>query len=152
MPLRFALIVALAAAVPAAGALPAQVPSGNALGLIDAWLAHAAGSSASFRADLRPGGDPANLPPGRFLCRSPFLGAFTYRPKTYRELSPAERRSVLCDPRFRAFLVSVREASDRDDGGKVPDRRAAARSGPEDIRVPPEEMLRPGPLWVFLPR
>ena len=151
MLLRSFLAIAIVQGALAARETSGQPPEGNALGLMDAWLALAAAHSASYRTDIRRGGDPSDVPPGRLFFRSPFLGAFTCRPKTYRELTPAERVGVLADPGFRAYLISVREASDREGGPSLP-RSPGASTGQDAIDMSPEEALRPQPLRIYLPR
>jgi hypothetical protein len=152
MPLRSASILVFACVLLPAGAAQMQSPQGNALALIDAWLALAAVHTASFRTDLQVGGDPAMLPSGRLFCRSQFLGGFTYRPKTYAELTPSERVMALCDPGFRWFVLSAREAADQ--GGCPGGSRLKPGETPAaaNVSVPPNELLRPGPFWIFLPR
>jgi hypothetical protein len=118
---------------------------------MDAWLRIAAAQSAAYRTDLRAGGTPSDVPPGRLFFRSQLLGPFTCRAKTYRELSAIERVSMLGDPGFRAFLKSAREAADRSDGGgSIPrPRKACAVLG--SLEIPPDEMLGAGSLRVLLP-
>jgi len=152
MPLRLAILVGLASATFAAGSAPAQDLSGNAPRLMDAWLRIAAAGSEIYRTDVRPGGEQSDLPRGRLFFRSQLLGPFTCRPKTYRELSPIERVSMLGDPGFRGFIKSSREAADRVGGGSPAPGKAAARAGSAALVIPPDEMLRPGALWIFLPR
>jgi hypothetical protein len=151
MPLRSAFPVALAI-VAVSCASRAQDPTGNALGLLDAWLAREAVHSAAYRADPRPGGDAASLPPGRLLGHSPFLGAFTYRPKTYRELPSLERAALLGDPGLRAYLVSIREACDRAEPSVAPPRHPAAPRDLATVPVKPDEMLRSNAILIFLPQ
>jgi hypothetical protein len=124
LPLRLAALLAVPAALAAA---PSGAP-GNARDVLDAYLAWAAAAVPAYRADPRPGGDPAR---GRRLASSPALGWFTYRPRTYAELAPAERLALWRDPRLRSFL-------------------AAARSRAARIPLPARELLRPGPLVLVL--
>src|ERR1019366_9458019 len=77
--------------------------SGNSLALFNSYLAQAAVVTSEYRADLRPGGDPARMPAGRCFGRSPILGSFTYRPKTYDELSLQARAALLREPKFHEF-------------------------------------------------
>ncbi len=113
-------------------ALPAK--AGNARELLDAYLALAAAAAPAYRTNLRPAAsaDPEAAPPpdGRHFGRSPVLGPFTYRSRTYAELSREERIALWRDPGLRAFLAGLRV-------------RAARFS------VPPSELLRPGPLVVL---
>jgi hypothetical protein len=142
--------IAIAAAL-SAGFLSAQEGAGNALNLLNAWLAEAAPAEPAYRADLKAGGDPAGRGPGRLSGVSELLGPFTYRPKTYVELTPSERMELLRDPRFRAFLMRVREESDRGPApSRDPARPPADRRG-ADYAPTPEEILKPGDLWLILP-
>jgi hypothetical protein len=145
---RTALILA---AVLTANFLFAQDRPGNALGLFDAWLAQAAAETPAYRADLRAGGDPDAIPPGRGFGRSALLGPFTYRPKTYGELTRSERAAVLADPKFRAFLIAMRRQCDGENGVEPVAPRPANRPDPMQISPTPVEMLHPGPAWWVLP-
>jgi hypothetical protein len=115
----------------------AEPRQGNALALLDAYLAHAALEWPAYRTDLEQGGDPRNVAPGRLLGFSPTLGPFTYRPRTYDKLSPGERAALMHDPRFRAFLIATCRQTDR--------------PAIELISISPEEMLRSGPVFITLP-
>jgi hypothetical protein len=132
-------------------ALRAEEPAGNALGLMDAWLALQATRSAEFRADPSPMRDGATPAPGRLAGHSPLLGAFTYRPKAYGELNPRERAELLSDPGFRAFLASVRKTCDGPGfRADLPGRPSGHRDlGTVDLS--PDEMLRPKPVWILVP-
>jgi hypothetical protein len=122
---------ALAAAALLSGSAPGQ-PRGNALDLLDAYLWEAAATTPAYRADLRAGAGPSDAADGRRAGVSPVLGPFTYRPRTFPELSASERSGVLADPALGNFLRK---------------RRAAALR----LAIPPAEMLRPGPLVVAVP-
>ena len=134
-----------------AGALRAQEPAGNALGLMDAWLALQASRGAEFRADPCPVRDGAAPPPGRLIGRSPLLGAFTYRPKAYGELNPRERAALLSDPGFRSFLASVRKTCDGPGFRADLSRRPSGQRDLGTVDLSQDEMLRPKPLWIFVP-
>jgi hypothetical protein len=151
MPLRPASSLVLAILV-VSRALRAQEPAGNALGLADAFLAAQAQNSAEYRADVRATMDDAPIPPGRIAGHSSLLGAFTYRPRTYLELSARARAEILSDPKFRIFLVSVRQSVDG------PGFRTGLPGKPMPspdlgtIDLVPEEVLRPSPVWILVPR
>jgi hypothetical protein len=119
---------------------------GNALALLDAYLAQAALDTPAYRADLKAGGARGKVPPGRLLGMAPLLGFFTYRPRTYGELARGERAALLHDPRFHAFLTATREQSAR---GNAPQ----AQPHPEmrNISITPGQMLQPGPVMIALP-
>jgi hypothetical protein len=138
--LRVSGVIAAAAFLQAAPEAPDTAP--NALGVIDEFLRKAATSNPGYRTDLRPGGDPNKLPEGRFFARGAWLGPFTYRARTYRELSAAERAELLGDRRFREYLAAAAGAF-----------RASAAAGadPPFAVIPPAEMLKPGPFIVTLP-
>ena len=108
-------------------------PPGNALTLFNAYLARAAATTIEYRADLQPGGDPRRMAPGRLFGISPLLGPFTYRPKTYGELTPAERGALIHNPKFRSFLIATRQPG-----------------APLKITLPAEEMLRSRPAVITL--
>jgi hypothetical protein len=161
---RFALAgVAVTLSLTTQAAPNASAPA-SALTLFDAYLAQAAVSQPIYRADLRPAGDAGHVPIGRLLGRGPMLGPFTYRPKTYEELSRPERAAMLHDPKFHAFLVAAREEADAggDDvqttGDGVPilgRKRLIPLTGPraalECFSVSPAEMLQHRPFVIVLP-
>ena len=109
----------------------------SAIAVLDAYLAGEAPSTPEYRADLQPGGDPARVPAGRLLGLGPIAGPFTYRPKTYAELSRSQRAALLREPRFRRFVAQF----------------ASGRGGAPAARwtVAPEEMLSRRPCLLTLP-
>jgi hypothetical protein len=108
---------------PATGA-----PPENALDSLNLFLAESAPTTPAYRADLQRNADPEHVPAGRLCGVSSLIGPFTYRPKTYAELTPAERVELLRDGRFHDFLL-----------------RRGRR-----FEIKPEEMLRAQPLVVPL--
>jgi hypothetical protein len=148
--LRAAGFIAAAALLQAAPETPDNAP--NALGVIDGFLEKAAAFNPAYRADLRPGGDPNRLPSGRLLARGAWLGPFTYRAKTYRELTAAERAGLLGDPRFREFLAAAAGAPPASPAAAA--ISAAAEMAAAEMaaaEIPPAEMLKPGPFVIALP-
>ena len=128
--------------------LPAQDLPGPALPLFNAYLAQAARTVTAYRTDLRIGDEPKGPEPGRLAGESAYLGSFTYRPKTYAELSPAERAVLVHDPQFHAFLVALRRPN------PPPANPKADRAGPNadfHCAISPEEMLRNRPFVIVLP-
>ena len=146
------------------GAAPDAAAPASALTLFDAYLAEAALTEVSYRADLRPCSDATHVPLGRLLGRGPMIGPFTYRPKTYDELSRPERAAMLHDPKFHAFLIAAREQADlgADDiqtgkdtvpiaGGKsLMPGNSTPRSMLERFSISPTEMLQRRPILVVL--
>jgi len=123
----------------------------SALVLFDAYLAEASRVNPLYRTDLRAGGDPAHVLPGRFLGQSPVLGLFTYRPKSYEELTLGERATLLHDPKFHAFLIASRsQADDGDEPLSEPSESAAILPLPQKFSISPAEILRPRPVFVIL--
>ncbi len=146
----------------ARGALRADtsaVPPVSALALFDAYLAQAALSTPDYRADLKAGGDPRQVPLGRLFADGPMVGPFTYRPKTYDELTPDQRSVLLHDPKFRSFLITSREQADpigQDDTGKSYGSRSAlpvpsSAAKAVEFSISPFEMLRDRPMYVIVP-
>jgi hypothetical protein len=150
MPNRFPrLASALAVAMALARPLPAQEPIGNALMLFDSYLAQAALINPAYRTDLKAGTETAP-PPGRLLGESPILGPFTYRARTFGELTRGERADLLRDPGFRAFLITTSLQAECGGWPAI----AAERTGQPPVTtfsVEPEEMLRPRAVRVILP-
>lgn len=103
----FLILGALATSLLPNRAAPAEEDAGNALALINAYLAQAASTEAAYRADLKTGGYGHGASAGRLSGIGPLLGPFTYRPKTYAELEPAERMALLRERKFRDFLIKA---------------------------------------------
>ncbi len=126
------------------------------MAIFDAYLAHAARTIPEYRADLRPVGPNESDSSGRLLARGPIIGAFSFRPRTYGELSRTERADMLRDPRFRAFLVALRRQADHGPAGiaarpatLLPPASGAAPAL-ERFEISPDEMLRRRPMFVVL--
>jgi hypothetical protein len=139
VPLSCCLAVLLRPA--AALAAPA---AGNAAALIDAFLADAAVQTSAYRTDLQPAAGPTDAGPGRRFAVGPLAGPFTYRAKTYRELSPQERAEVWRDSAFAAFLRRSRTDFVRAGSGGGRDR-------PIRIELTAAEMLLARPGSIALP-
>jgi hypothetical protein len=138
-----ALVLGLACVRPAL----AQARSANALETINAYLVQAARIDPAYRTDIVVGETP-KLSPGRFPGFSSFLGPFDYRPKTYGELSPAERAALLRDPAFHGFLAAVRPPEEKAAGGGS---RSPAPARLRQFSITPEEMLAPPILPIVIP-
>ena len=113
-------------------ALPALVwaspPGEDALTTLNRFLADSAPTTPAYRMDLRRSTDPEPAPHGRLSGFSPLIGPFSYRAKTYAELTQLERAELLRDGRFHAYLLEK------------------GRTFP----IHPEDMLEPQPLIVPL--
>jgi len=125
-------------------AAPASPPDGNAATLLDAFLAEAAVQTSAYRTDLRPATGPADAGPGRQFAAGPLAGPFTYRPKSYRELSPEERAAIWRDSALAEFLRRRQAASAPAQGGSRPDQ-------PVRIELTAAELLLARPGSVALP-
>ncbi len=124
----------------AAGAVAEPEP---ALAILDAFLRQTARIDPTYRADLRLPAEPGAGGDGRLAGQSAFLGPFTYRAKTYADLSPAERIRVLQDPQFHAFLLRRTTA--------LPPPAGIGPAATYHCSITPEDMLRPGVLQIVLP-
>jgi hypothetical protein len=131
------LILLIAACAAASGPLPGEGRTRNALALLDAFVAAAARDRPGLRADVRPAGNSQAPPPGRALAFSANLGPFTYRPRTWAELTGADRAALLRDGGLREFL-----AANAAGVAPIPTR---------NVSLSADEMLRLGPAIVRLP-
>ena len=128
----------------------------NAVTIFDAYLAHAARTAPEYRTELLIGDSAEAATPGRMLARGPIAGTFTFRPKTYNELSRVARAEMLRDPKFRAFLLAMRTQADRAPAdaathGAVPLPQAPnSRPTLERFEISADEMLRRRPLFIVL--
>ncbi len=149
---RSLLAIVFTAAVTSVAA--ADTP--NAVAVFDAYLAQAARTIPEYRADLRAIGPNDSGSPDRLLARGPIVGVFTFRPKTYSDLTRTERADLLRDPRFRAFLVALRTQVDggpRDIAAYPPallPPSMDARPALERFQISPQEMLQRRPMFVVL--
>jgi len=141
------LLAAFLLGLASAGPASAQAVPGPALEIINAYLARAAESDPADRADVKLG-DPPRLSAGRFAAYSPLLGDFSYRPKTYDELSRADRAALLRDPAFHAFLAARRRPGSPEAGAGSP---ATLPGRPWQFSVTAEEMLGIQAVRVAVP-
>lgn len=99
--LSFLLLWALAGNIFAA-------PAGNAPSVLNSFIATFAKDNPAWKGDIVAITDPTNVPPGRQLGYSAVLGYYTFLPKTWNQLTDAERNDVYSDSRLKPFLVSLR--------------------------------------------
>jgi hypothetical protein len=99
-------LLCLIAALACVSLLPAQ--SGDALSVMNAFIATFAKDNPSWKSDIVVTSDPRNVAPGRQLGYSSIVGYYTFLPKTWGELSDMERAAVYADPRLKPFIVSLR--------------------------------------------
>lgn len=127
--------------------------AGNLVPILNAFLASIAKSHPEFKADIRfwHAGEP--ITPGYQMGHSAAMGDYTFRPKTWAELSEGERADVLNHPNLKAFIVSVRNARiypaisaanpDRDSTpGWYPVEGADPSPKVYRVKIDPDEMLR----------
>jgi hypothetical protein len=107
-----------------------MVAQEGGLSTVNAYIAAAAVTDPAYRTDLRPGGDSGSLASGRMMARSPLLGTFTYRAKTYADLNATERFRLLRSPGWGRYLKSHTR------------RR---------VVITPEQMLSDQPILLRLP-
>jgi hypothetical protein len=124
-------------------AVGAAAEPAPALDVLDAYLLQTARIDPSYRTDLRLPDDPKGRADGRLTAQSAFLGPFTYRAKTYAELTPDERVRVLQDPQWHAFLLKRAATPPPLPPAGPPVRYAGS--------IAPEDLLKPGLLRIALP-
>jgi hypothetical protein len=133
------------AAILGSASVLAEPLAGNASDLFDAYLASAAARVSDYRADLQPAATPADAGPGRFFAVGPLAGPFTYRAKSYSELTAAQRTALWRDAGFPEYLRRVRPPLAL--GLQPP----ASRERPIRIVLAPAEMLLPRAGSIALP-
>ena len=133
---------------------------GNLEAVLNAFLASIAKDHPEYKADIRlwQAGDP--VAPGFQVGQSAALGSYTFRPKTWGELSDAEKTGVLANPRLKSFIVSLRNArlypavsaANPDDADRPPGWfpvEGAPEARPEyRVKISPEEMVRNRPVVI----
>jgi hypothetical protein len=133
------LCICLAVASPA----HVQGDPSNALKELDAYLVQAARSDPAYRTDIKRD-DVPDRSAGRFPGYSSFLGSFSYRPKTYGELSRSERAELLSSAAFHSFLAAGRGSLDIEIKGPI-------SAPPRQFSVSAAEMLRTQAVTVMIP-
>lgn len=84
-------------------------PKGNAVGILNAFIATFAKDNPAWKTEIVLISDPADVPPGKQLGYSAHLQTYySFRPKFWEEMSEPAKQSVLTDTRLKSFLVSVR--------------------------------------------
>lgn len=126
---------------------------GNLLPLLNAFIASIAKSHPELKADIALLQHGEAIAPGRQLGKSAAMGDYTFRPKTWTELTPGERAALLKHPSLKAFIVSVRNAAiypaisaANKDAANVPGWYPTEGALPSAIElraaISPDEMLR----------
>lgn len=83
-------------------------PQSDALSVLNAFLATFAKDNPAWKGDVVALTDPANVPAGRQLGYSAVLGYYSFAPKTWEQLSDAEKKAVYSDSRLKPFIISLR--------------------------------------------
>jgi hypothetical protein len=95
---------------------------GSLEGVLNAFLSTYAKTNLLWKKNIVLTQEPENVPPGFQLGLSKKVGYYFFVPKTWDDLTDAERNDVMNDPRLTAFIVSLRQATQSapGDDGKVP--------------------------------
>ncbi|MDD2765945.1 MAG: hypothetical protein PHE83_18435 [Opitutaceae bacterium] len=136
-----------------------QETRGNLEAVLDAFIASIAKDHAEYKTDIRLWTSGAAVPPGCQLGRSASLGAYSFRPKTWKELSEAERATLLVHPQLKGFLVSLRNertypavsaandsAATAQPAGWFPVEGSSPKKPEYRIKLDPQEMVRNRPV------
>ena len=115
------------------------LPEGSLAKVMDSFLRAYAADKPEWRSDVQPGVASADSEPpeGYQKTHSALSGWYYFRPRTSDSLSVEERRAILRDKRFPAFLAQMRQVAD----GKTPpiDPEIAAAANPKaPTELPPE--------------
>jgi len=78
---------------------------------MNAFIATFAKEEANWRTEVEFANSPSDIPPGKQLSYSPIVGYFTFRPKSWDQLSVLEKEDVMSNPKLKAFLISLRSSS-----------------------------------------
>jgi hypothetical protein len=85
--------------------------SSNGESVMNAFIATFAKEEVDWRSEVEFVNSPSDIPPGKQLGYSNVIGYFTFRPKTWEQLSIAEKERVMDNPKLKAFLISLRSSS-----------------------------------------
>lgn len=86
----------------------AMAGTGDALSVLNAFLATFAKENPAWKTDITLTSDPAHLASGRQLGYSAMVGYYSFLPKTWDQLTDTEKNAVYADPRLKSFIVSLR--------------------------------------------
>lgn len=95
---------------------------GSMKDIVNSFIATYAKTNIAWQKNVLLGIDPSNLAPGTQLGLSKVVGYYSFEPKTWDDLSSAERNEMLSDARLGAFVISLRNATQPPPGrdGQVP--------------------------------
>lgn len=124
---------------------------GNASAIFDAYLARAALTTPQYRADVALTHPGESIPTDRIAARSSLIGRFSYRAKTYRELSPEERATLLREPDLRTFLLTLGATADSSVQKISADDNHADSGRIIAFSISPETMLSRTRLFIVVP-
>jgi hypothetical protein len=164
--LAFALATGAHAQVGAPQPTPPQPTpaSGAAVDVLNAFIATFAKEDPRLKTEIVLTNDPSVVPAGKQLGYSRLVGYYSFRPKTWAELSDDERMAVLHDNRLRAFIVSLRNTSTypsltnalpatavADNALRFPvENGKVAVNTPVLVKIPADEMVNPRGIKVFV--
>jgi hypothetical protein len=83
----------------------------NGESVMNAFIATYAKEEVNWRSEVEFVNSPSEIPPGKQLGYSSVVGYFTFRPKSWDQLSVAEKEEVMGNPKLKAFLISLRSSN-----------------------------------------
>jgi hypothetical protein len=113
-------------------------------GVLNAFLATYAKDEIAWKKDIHLNETPGQIAPGRELGQSAIMGYFSFVPKTWDDLTDAQKTDLIKDPRLRAFLISSRLGSLTESSSSTPTVfpiEAAKPSPPTPNPAPPQQLL-----------
>jgi len=85
--------------------------NGDALTVLNTFIATFAKDNPTWKSNIVLLSDPTKVPAGRQLGYSSMIGYYSFTPKTWDQLSEAQQQEIYSDPRLKPFLVSLRNSS-----------------------------------------
>lgn len=126
---------------------------------MNAFLAIVAKDHVELQTEIKLINQGDDIPAGFQLGRSALMDDFTFRPKTWKELTPAEKQLVMKDPKLKSFLISMRGArlypmpsganvADSGRPGWYPMDGAPDQTVEMRAKITPEEMVKNRPVFI----
>jgi hypothetical protein len=79
--------------------------------VLNEFIATYAKENSAWKSGIEQIADVTKIPAGKQLGQSTFIGFYAFRPKLWSELTSAEKKEAVRDPRLSAFIISRASAA-----------------------------------------
>jgi len=132
--------------------------AGNFESIMNAFIATIAKDHPELKTDIRLSSNGAKVPAGHQMGRSAAMDYYTFRPKTWAELSDIQRAEILDHPSLKSFIVSIRNeriypalsaiSPENHEPGWYPVEGEKPKAVEYRVKIDPEEMIKNRPSVV----